>query len=192
MTEALLGTAPQARHFPRRNRLIAGISSGCLIIEAALASGTMITADLAQSYNRELLVVPGSPLDPRSRGGNHLLKTGQATLTENIADILQALPTELPEREPAPWQHPARHNPPLTGFSEPSLAWGDLPDTGWIDPDLVQQSVRSLLSVTPVAVDDVVRRCQFSVSAVLATLAELELGGVVEFVPGGRVALLPN
>ena len=192
VTEALLGTAPQARHFPRRNRLIAGISSGCLIIEAALASGTMITADLAQSYNRELLVVPGSPLDPRSRGGNHLLKTGQATLTENIADILQALPTELPEREPAPWQRPARHNPPLTGFSEPSLAWGDLPDTGWIDPDLVQQSVRSLLSVTPVAVDDVVRRCQFSVSAVLATLAELELGGVVEFVPGGRVALLPN
>lgn len=80
----------------------------------------------------------------------------------------------------------------MTGFSEPSLAWGDLPDTGWIDPDLVQQSVRSLLSVTPVAVDDVVRRCQFSVSAVLATLAELELGGVVEFVPGGRVALLPN
>jgi len=59
-------------------------------------------------------------------------------------------------------------------------------------PDLVQQSVRSLLSVTPVAVDDVVRRCQFSVSAVLSVLTELELGGVVEFVPGGRVALQPN
>ncbi|MFT8989383.1 MAG: DNA-processing protein DprA [Gluconobacter albidus] len=192
VTEALLGTAPLARHFPRRNRLIAGISLGCLIIEAALDSGTLITADLAQSYSRELLVVPGSPLDPRSRGGNHLLKTSQATLTENIDDILQALPLELPARDPVPWQRSAGHTPPLTGFSEPSSAWGDIPDAGWIDPDLVQQSVRPLLSVTPVAVDDVVRRCQFSVSAVLATLAELELGGVVEFVPGGRVALLPN
>ncbi|MBS1103442.1 DNA-protecting protein DprA [Gluconobacter sp. Dm-62] len=192
VTEALLGTAPQARHFPRRNRLIAGISLGCLIIEATAGSGTLITAELAQSYNRELLVVPGSPLDPRSRGGNQLLKTSQATLAENIDDILQVLPLELPRREPAPWQRLSGHNPPLTGFSEPSVVWGDTSDTGWIDPDLVQNKVCSLLSVTPVAVDDVVRRCQFSVSAVLATLAELELGGVVEFVPGGRVALLPN
>lgn len=192
VTEALLGTAPQARHFPRRNRLIAGMSLGCLIIEATLGSGTLITADLAQSYNRELLVVPGSPLDPRSRGGNQLLKTGQATLTENIGDILQALPLDLPRREAEPWQRSAGHNPPLTGFSEPSVIWGSSENEGWVDPDVAQKTVCALLSVTPVAVDDVVRRCQFSVSAVLATLAELELGGVVEFVPGGRVALLPN
>lgn len=192
VTEALLGTAPQARHFPRRNRLIAGISLGCLIIEATIESGTMITADLAQSYNRELLVVPGSPLDPRSRGGNHLLKTSQATLTENIDDILQVLPLALPPREPVPWQRSLGHNPPLTGFSEPSTPWNKAADEDWIDPDLAQKTVCSLLSVTPVAVDDVVRRCQFSVSVVLSTLAELELGGVVEFVPGGRVALLPN
>ncbi len=192
MTEALLGTAPQARHFPRRNRLIAGMSQACLIIEATLGSGTLITADLAQSYNRELLVVPGSPLDPRSRGGNQLLKTSQATLTENISDILQALPLELPPREPAPWQRAPGHNPLLTGFSEPSVAWGAAPEDDWINPDVIQKTVCALLSVTPVAVDEVVRRCQFSVSAVLATLAELELGGVVEFVPGGRVALLPN
>ncbi|KXV44728.1 DNA processing protein DprA [Gluconobacter roseus] len=192
VTEALLGTAPQARHFPRRNRLIAGMSQACLIIEATLGSGTLITADLAQSYNRELLVVPGSPLDPRSRGGNQLLKTGQATLTENISDILQALPLELPPREPAPWQRAPGHNPLLTGFSEPSVAWGAATEDDWIDPDVIQKTVCALLSVTPVAVDEVMRRCQFSVSAVLATLAELELGGVVEFVPGGRVALLPN
>lgn len=192
VTEALLGTAPQARHFPRRNRLIAGMSQACLIIEATLGSGTLITADLAQSYNRELLVVPGSPLDPRSRGGNQLLKTSQATLTENISDILHALPLELPPREPAPWQRAPGHNPLLTGFSEPSVAWGAAPEDDWIDPDVIQKTVCALLSVTPVAVDEVVRRCQFSVSAVLATLAELELGGVVEFVPGGRVALLPN
>ncbi|MFT8716856.1 DNA-processing protein DprA [Gluconobacter potus] len=192
VTEALLGTVPQARHFPRRNRLIAGISLGCLIIEATVGSGTLITADLAQSYNRELLVVPGSPLDPRSRGGNQLLKTGQATLTENIDDILQVLPSVLPPREAAPWQRSSAHSPPLTGFSEPSSPWGSPASEDWIDPDLAQKTVCSFLSVTPVAVDDVVRRCQFSVAAVLATLAELELGGVVEFVPGGRVALLPN
>ncbi|MBS1097908.1 DNA-protecting protein DprA [Gluconobacter sphaericus] len=192
VTEALLGTAPQARHFPRRNRLIAGISLGCLIIEATIGSGTLITADLAQSYNRELLVVPGSPLDPRSRGGNQLLKTGQATLTENIVDILQALPSALPPREAAPWQRSSAHSPPLTGFSEPSIAWGNPVSENWVEPDLAQKTVCSLLSVTPVAVDEVVRRCQFSVSVVLATLAELELGRVVEFVPGGRVALLPN
>ncbi|GBR68836.1 DNA-processing protein DprA [Gluconobacter kanchanaburiensis] len=192
VTESLLGTAPLARHFPRRNRLIAGISLGCLIIEATLGSGTLITAELAQSYNRELLVVPGSPLDPRSRGGNQLIKTGQATLTENIGDILQALPPDLPRREPAPWQRSASHNPLLTGFSEPSHPWSATSEADWTDPDLVGKTVCALLSVTPVTVDDVVHRCQFSVSAVLATLAELELGGVVEFVPGGRVALLPN
>ena len=192
VTEALLGTAPLARHFPRRNRLIAGISLGCLIIEATVGSGTLITADLAQSYNRELFVVPGSPLDPRSRGGNQLLKTSQATLTENIDDILQVLPSALPQREAAPWQRSSAHSPPLTGFSEPSTPWGSPVSEDWVEPDLAQKTVCSLLSVTPVAVDDVVRRCQCSVSAVLATLAELELGGVVECVPGGRVALLPN
>lgn len=187
ITEAPPGTVPQARHFPRRNRLIAGISLGCLVVEAAACSGTLITARLALEYGREVFAVPGSPLDPRSRGGNDLLRQG-ATLAETAADILPVLPDSLPLPSPPPWLE-SRSGP---GFSEGKTAWNGPADRAWEDPDLVLGAVRPLLSVTPVAVDEVARRCQFSVSAVLSMLSELELGGVVEFVPGGRVALLPE
>ena len=181
----------QARHFPRRNRLIAGISLGCVVVEAALHSGTLITASLAISYSRELYAVPGSPLDPRSRGGNDLLRQG-ATLTENVQDILSCLPSELPDPLLPPWRQNQQNTALFQGFSEPYAAWGMDASEPWEDPDLVLEKVLPLLSVIPVTVDEVVRRCQFSVSAVLSVLTELELGGVVEFVPGGRVALQPN
>ena len=84
VTEAPLGTAPQARHFPRRNRIIAGLSLGVVVVEAALRSGSLITARLAQEAGRELFAVPGSPLDPRSRGANDLIRQG-AHLTETAA-----------------------------------------------------------------------------------------------------------
>ena len=191
VTEAPLGTVPQARHFPRRNRLIAGISLGCVVVEAALHSGTLITASLAISYDREVYAVPGSPLDPRSRGGNELLRRG-ATLTENVQDILSCLPSELPAPLSPPWVKQPHQPGILQGFSEPYTAWNVSTEDHWEDPDLVLSEVLPLLSMTPVTVDEVMRRCQFSVSAVLSTLTELELGGVVEFVPGGRVALQPN
>ncbi|EHH67064.1 DNA-processing protein DprA [Gluconobacter morbifer] len=192
VTEALLGTAPQARHFPRRNRLIAGISLGCLVVEASLRSGTLITAKLAGSYDRDVFAVPGSPLDPRSHGGNDLLRQHVAVLTENLHDILTVLPTVLPPRKSEPWQNGDAGKPLFSGFSEPQALWKNAEPEAWTDPDLVLEKVRPLLSVTAIAVDEVVRRCQFSVSAVLSVLTELELGGVVEFVPGGRVALLPT
>ncbi|AQS86782.1 DNA processing protein DprA [Neoasaia chiangmaiensis NBRC 101099] len=177
VTEAPLGTIPQSRHFPRRNRLIAGMSLGCVIVEAALRSGTLITARLAAQYGREVFAVPGSPLDPRSRGGNNLLREG-AWVTESVADILPHLPRVVPD--------PVDRE--LAGFAES-------PET-WRTPDGVSGSVvakvRSLLSMTPMPVDDVARRCQFSVSAVLAALSELELGGSATFLPGGCVVLLPE
>ncbi|QDH16737.1 DNA-processing protein DprA [Swingsia samuiensis] len=191
ITEAPMGTIPQARHFPRRNRLIAGLSLGCLVIEATLHSGTLITADLAASYNRELFSVPGSPLDPRSRGSNNLIRNG-AILTESIQDILPYLPSQLPPKMAAPWQNSVVFNNSTSGFSEPIMTWNSIQTFTPEDPSLMLENVQSLLSITPVTVDEVVQRCQFSVSAVLSILAELELGGVVEFVPGGRVALLPN
>ena len=82
VAEAPLGTAPQARHFPRRNRIIAGLALGVVVVEAALRSGSLITARLAQEAGRELFAVPGSPLDPRCRGGNDLIRQG-AHLTES-------------------------------------------------------------------------------------------------------------
>ncbi|GAN89484.1 DNA processing chain A [Gluconobacter frateurii M-2] len=191
VTEAPLGTIPQARHFPRRNRLIAGISLGCVVVEAAMHSGTLITASLALSYDREVYAVPGSPLDPRSRGGNDLLRHG-ATLTENVQDILSCLPSELPDPLLPPWMKNQQNTALFQGFSEPCMPWGMEASEPWEDPDLVLEKVLPLLSVIPVTVDEVMRRCQFSVSAVLSVLTELELGGVVEFVPGGRVALQPN
>ena len=83
--------APQARHFPRRNRLISGLSSGVVVVEANLRSGSLITARMAAEQGREVFAVPGSPLDPRARGCNDLLRQG-AVLTESVADVLAVLP----------------------------------------------------------------------------------------------------
>src|SRR5580698_6656509 len=90
ITEAAPGTQPQARHFPRRNRLIAGLSLGVVVVEAARRSGSLITARIAQELGREVFAVPGSPLDPRARGGNDLLREG-AILTETAEDVLDNL-----------------------------------------------------------------------------------------------------
>ncbi len=95
VAEAALGMAPQNRHFPRRNRIIAGLSLGVVVVEAALRSGTLITARLAQELHREIFAVPGSPLDPRSRGANDLIRQG-AFLTESAADVLANLPDHGP------------------------------------------------------------------------------------------------
>ena len=110
VTEAPLGTTPQSRHFPRRNRLIAGITLGSVIVEAAFHSGTLITARLAQSYGREVFAVPGSPLDPRSRGSNALLRDG-AILTETVNDILAHLPGNDASRLSRPSNEPPPHAP---------------------------------------------------------------------------------
>ena len=90
VTERPLGAVPQARHFPRRNRLIAGLSLGVVVVEAAPQSGSLITARLAAEQGREVMAVPGSPLDPRHRGTNQLLRDG-ATLVESADDVLSAL-----------------------------------------------------------------------------------------------------
>ncbi len=97
VAEAPLGTAPQARHFPRRNRIIAGLALGVVVAEAAPRSGSLITARMAQEAGRELFAVPGSPLDPRCRGSNDLIRQG-AHLTETAADVLDNLP-DHPLRE---------------------------------------------------------------------------------------------
>ena len=112
ITEAPVGTVPQARHFPRRNRIIAGLSLGVVVVEAALRSGSLITARIAQEAGREVFAVPGSPLDPRARGGNDLIRQG-AMLVENAADVLDSLPME-----PAPIQ-PRMYRLPRTRRTVP-------------------------------------------------------------------------
>jgi DNA processing protein len=183
VAEAPMGTAPQSRHFPRRNRIIAGLSLGCIVVEAALRSGSLITARMAHENGRPLFAVPGSPLDPRASGPNDLIRQG-ATLTESAADVLPNLP-ELP-----PDLGPDGFAPPAPGFAEPRAGWGADGPESWTELSQVRRILLGLLSPTPVPVDDLVRRCQFSTSAVLAVLTELELGGRVESLPGNRVSLL--
>jgi len=148
-------------------------------VEAALRSGSLITARIAQDAGREVFAVPGSPLDPRARGGNDLIRQG-AMLVETAADVLDNLPLE-----PAPVRP---HNP---GLAEPQYPFPDDPADAEISPH-ARQDVLSLLSPEPTMVDDLVRHCHLSPSAAMAVLLELELAGRVETLSGGRVALLPD
>ena len=192
VAEAPMGTAPQSRHFPRRNRVIAGLSLGVVVVEAALRSGSLITARLAQEAGRELFAVPGSPLDPRCRGANDLLRQG-ATMVENAADVLNNLPDHPGRvgiaRSPMFARGPAPEQMPRDGFPEAAEDWGE----GEPPPRERAESHRivlELLSPSPTSVDVLLRRCQLSASTVMSALLDLELAGRVEALPGNRVVLL--
>jgi DNA processing protein len=190
VSEAPLGTVPQSRHFPRRNRVIAGLSLGVVVIEAAPRSGSLITARLAQEVGRELFAVPGSPLDPRARGSNDLIRQG-AHLTESAADVLANLPDhpfrEGLARDPLfAREAPGGFAELLAPVCEPENAGVEIPR----DLTQVRSQVTELLGPSPTKVDDLVRRCQFPAAAVMAALLELELAGRIETLPGHRVALL--
>jgi DNA processing protein len=173
VAEAPLGTAPLARHFPRRNRIVAGLVLGVVVVEAALRSGSLITARLALEAGREVFAVPGSPLDPRCRGGNDLIRQG-AHLVETAEDVVAQLPAgprDLPLFRP-------RQEPPESPEAPPDSA----PAAG------TEAQILELIGPTPVGVDDLVRRCHLSAPAVRAILLDLELSGLVEPLPGNRVA----
>ena len=167
VAEAPFGTAPQARHFPRRNRVIAGLSLGVIVIEAALRSGSLITANDAHDMDRMLFAVPGSPLDPRCRGSNDLIRQG-ATLTETAADVLAHLP-EMPGANDF-------------GLQEPQAAYDTV-----TDPVQVRHKLLQLIGFSPCPVDDLVRRCQFSAGAIMAGLSDLEMLDQIETLPGNQV-----
>lgn len=172
VAELPFGTQPQARHFPRRNRLISGLSLGVLVVEAALRSGSLITARLALEQGREVLAVPGSPLDPRARGCNALLRQG-AVLVESAADLIEALSGSAVAREP---ERPAYEAPAALEASEESLA-------------AVRRVLTELLGPTPASVDELIRECQLSPALVVTVILELELAGRLERHPGNRVSL---
>ncbi len=194
VAEAPLGTTPQARHFPRRNRLIAGLSLGVVVVEAAVRSGSLITARLAQEANRELFAVPGSPLDPRNRGSNDLIRQG-AHLTETAADVLADLP-DHPDREglarsPLFARGPAPVRRQGGGLPETPAPWPDkAADPAPPDREHARNVLLELLSPAPTSVDVLLRRCQLSPATVMSALLDLELAGRVEALPGNRVALL--
>lgn len=161
------GLEPRARDFPRRNRIIAGLSSGTVVVEAAPRSGSLITARLAAEAGREVMAVPGSPLDPRAQGCNQLIRDG-ATLIQNAADVVEALrPSALCLAEP-----------PAPTFEAPA-------EPG----DSERQSIHELLGPVAVAVDELVRLSGASPAEVQLVLLELDLAGRLDRHAGGRVSL---
>jgi DNA processing protein len=181
VAELPAGVEPQARHFPRRNRIISGMSLGVLVVEAAAKSGSLITARFALEQGREVFAVPGSPLDPRCRGGNDLLRNG-ATLTESAADIVTQLGPLL---RGAPFLPPSRPAAERELPLMPSLAAAP---PAAVEGDGVLEALLEILSPTPVAVDELVRQCQLSAAAVATLLLELELAGRIERHPGNLVS----
>ncbi|MGE3944544.1 MAG: DNA-processing protein DprA [Alphaproteobacteria bacterium] len=182
LAELPLGAEPQARHFPRRNRIISGLALGVVVVEAAAKSGSLITARYALEQGREVFAVPGSPLDPRCRGCNDLLRHG-ATLTETAADVIDQLAPLLRGRAPSP-----RIAAPVRKRLAPATPLPASPPTP-VSGDDGLDLLLEYLSPTPVAVDELVRQCQMSAASVATLLLELELAGRVERHPGNLVSL---
>tara|TARA_E500000318_G_scaffold20644_1_gene21197 strand:+ start:1602 stop:2744 length:1143 start_codon:yes stop_codon:yes gene_type:complete len=173
IAEAPIGTRPLARHFPARNRIIAGMTRATLVVEAAKRSGSLITARFAADQGREVCAVPGSPMDPRCAGSNGLLRDG-AHLIERADDIMSLLLRGGIREEPILSD--------LFGISD------FIPQpTAEID-EKARTRVLAILDATPLAVDEIIRRCQLSPPVVLTILLEAELAGEVERHPGNRVA----
>ncbi len=185
--EASPGTAPMARHFPRRNRVIAGLSLGIVVVEAAVRSGSLITARLGQEMHREVFAVPGSPLDPRCRGSNDLIRNG-AHLVEHAADVIENLP-DHPSREGLGRNTLFRHGPPPAALAEVREPW-EKAEPPAAEAERVRAALLQLLGPSPTSVDDLARRCQFSPASVNSALMDLELAGRVEALPGNRFALI--
>lgn len=185
IAEMPFGMGPQARHFPRRNRLISGLALGVVVVEASLHSGSLITARLALEQGREVFAVPGSPLDPRARGGNDLIRQG-ATLVEGVEHIVAGLQGMLAEAAP-----PAAPRPPAPAAGpapEPALPAGPEPPA---DGDGERVRIEQLLSPAPIPVDEILRICHLPAATVHSILLEAELAGRLERLPGNRVALVP-
>ncbi len=188
LSEMPVGVQPQARHFPRRNRLISGIARGVIVVEAALRSGSLITARFALEQGREVFAVPGSPLDPRARGGNDLLRQG-AILTESAEDVLREIgPLVAADRDTGglPLPRPAL---PADLLPRPEEA-AATPMRAEADLVAARRSIAEAMSPVPATVDEIIRNCQLSPAVVTTVLLEWELAGRLERHPGNRVALI--
>jgi DNA processing protein len=163
------GTEPRARHFPYRNRIIAGMASGTVVVEAAPRPGSLITARLAAEAGRDAMAVPGSPLDPRAQGCNQLIRDG-ATLVQNAADVVEAIrPFASQVRSP-----PAPFEPAVELNGDDALG-----------------VVEELLGPSPVPVDEIIRLSGATSGAVQMALLELDLAGRFDRHAGGKVSLRP-
>ncbi len=173
VSEMPFGERPQARHFPRRNRLISGLARGVIVVEAAEGSGSLITARFALEQNREIFAIPGSPLDPRAKGTNRLIRDG-ATLTETADDVISVLRAIIGRDFQGPEGKP--HSAPADGTILEAEA------------DRVRAAIEEALGPAPVDIDELIRLTGAPVAVVLTVLLELELAGRLARHSGNRVS----
>ena len=175
IAESPLGQKPFAQSFPRRNRIVSGLSQGVVVVEATMRSGSLITARLAGEQGRDVYAVPGHPFDPRAHGPNHLIREG-ATLVRNADDVLEALNTfsgrSLQEPEPS------------------ETTFYPAPANEMEAPENARTKILEHLSFTPLGVDELLRNCHVSIPVLQTVLLELELAGRIKRMPGNRVSLL--
>ncbi|TCS62503.1 DNA-processing protein DprA [Varunaivibrio sulfuroxidans] len=175
ISEIAIATQPQARHFPRRNRLISGLSRATLVVEASPKSGSLITAKMALEQGRDVFAVPGAPQDPRAQGANQLIRDG-AILARSAEDIFEAIHDQI-----SPALKEANH----IDFTVENTKIADPVECDEARGELIES-----LSTTPVSVDELIRNCQFSPASVATALLELEMAGRLERHPGNRVSML--
>jgi DNA processing protein len=168
IAESPFGTKPQSTLFPRRNRIISGISRYVLVVEAAIKSGSLITTKYALEQGRDVFAIPGHPLDPRARGCNQLIKNG-AALVEGIEDIMN----EISEFKGNETQEEVA---PCVSFEKTTVS------------DKNRNIVNENLNYIPISIDELIRQCQLSASEVGIILLEMELAGRLERHPGDRVS----
>lgn len=181
LSEQPPGTEPRARHFPYRNRIIAGLACGTVVVEAAPKSGSLITARLAAEAGRHVMAIPGSPLDPRSRGCNNLIREG-ATLVQSAEDVMELI-QHFDDRADVANQN-------YRNASSGTQAESKVCD--WHNDEASDQDRRAvfdLLSITSVTVDELIRQSDVTPSALQLILLELELAGKIVRHAGGKVSL---
>lgn len=181
VAESKLGQKPFAQSFPRRNRIVSALSKGIVVVESTMRSGSLITARLAGEQGRDVFAVPGSPLDPRAAGPNHLIREG-ATLICNADDVLESIMnfsgTGLREAIPSSQYYYFEDDAAITNPVELS--------------EKMRETVCEQLSFSPLNVDELVRACHLTVSDVQSVLLEMELAGRLKRLPGNRVSLVSD
>ncbi|MGB0719042.1 MAG: DNA-processing protein DprA [Bdellovibrionales bacterium] len=179
LAESPFGQKPFAQSFPRRNRIVSGLSKAVIVVEATMRSGSLITARLAGEQGRDVMAVPGHPLDPRAAGPNHLIRDG-ANLVRSAEDVLEIIMNFSGNAMREPFaQRPL--------FEQPAPANEDNADAPSEDD---RTRLLSQLSFTPASIDEVLRAGDMSIPALQTLLLELELAGRVKRLPGNRVALI--
>jgi len=176
-TEVTAGTQPQARHFPRRNRIISGIARAIVVVEAGAKSGSLITARMALEQGREVFAVPGAPQDPRVKGSNALIRDG-AMLTETADDVIRTL-SEMGTGTLNEGRRPILMAPTLPAPDERQI-------------DAARNRVMQALDFGPTDIDDIIRDVGGGAQAVTVVLLELEIAGRLERQPGNKVALIAS